>query len=362
MNASERLRENIRKYRTEERLLAVDPTSFRDESDACEGLMNGNSLTNLSVPQSPCIEMNAPMKLAEMSSVERRLKLQAEVCLCISIYQIFFDIQVKAFSRSSHTTNSSFNFRARIRKKPTFRHANTGFPAKWRLGNERRNSILMTCHQPDLGSATDWSCRVGNLLQPIRSTTQIWVEMRHQYGISALVSEASFGGETIVGVAKCRLFSQATLEHACRRSFCLLARHDVTIFWWNGDYSHSLSQMLKTAQDHQLWQFTVNLDARSILLDLSLYSFNDCNCSFSLGESASQSFTCDQNDRSQITSDKRPRAGPWNVQWRHCRDFIIRGTEKTWRGKRRQSNIPYDRWGLSVVCWLACGFLWICVF
>ena len=58
-------------------------------------------------------------------------------------------------------------------------------------------------------------------------------------------------------VPKCRLFSQATLEHACRRSFCLLARHDVTIFWWNGDYSHSLSQMLKTAQDHQLWQFTV---------------------------------------------------------------------------------------------------------
>lgn len=110
MNASERLRENIRKYRTEERLLAVDPTSFRDENDACEGLMNGNSLTNLSVPQSPCTEMNTPMKLAEMSSVERRLKLQAEVCLCMSIYQIFFDIQVKAFSSSSQTTNSSFGW------------------------------------------------------------------------------------------------------------------------------------------------------------------------------------------------------------------------------------------------------------
>ena len=106
MSSSERLRENIRKYRTEERLLAVDPTSFRDESDACEGLMNGNSLTNLSVPQSPCTEMNTPMKLAEMSSVERRLKLQAEVCLCMSIYQILFDIQVKVFSSSSQTTNS----------------------------------------------------------------------------------------------------------------------------------------------------------------------------------------------------------------------------------------------------------------
>ena len=43
-----------------------------------------------------------------------------------------------------------------LRKEPTFRHINTGFPAKWRLRNERRNSILMTCHYPDLGSASDW--------------------------------------------------------------------------------------------------------------------------------------------------------------------------------------------------------------
>ena len=36
--------------------------------------------------------------------------------------------------------------------------------------NEFRNSILMTCHYPDLGNALpfDWSCRKGNLLQPIR--------------------------------------------------------------------------------------------------------------------------------------------------------------------------------------------------
>ena len=51
---------------------------------------------------------------------------------------------------------------------------------------------------------------MGNLIQPIRSTTQIWVVMRHQYGISVLVSQASFGGETSGSVAKCRFFSQAT--------------------------------------------------------------------------------------------------------------------------------------------------------
>ena len=28
-------------------------------------------------------------------------------------------------------------------------------------------------HYPDLGSASDWPCRVGNLFQPIRSTTDV---------------------------------------------------------------------------------------------------------------------------------------------------------------------------------------------
>ena len=42
-----------------------------------------------------------------------------------------------------------------------------------------------------------------------RVTTQIWVVMHHQYGISALVSQTSFGGETIGSVAKCWLFFKA---------------------------------------------------------------------------------------------------------------------------------------------------------
>ena len=54
----------------------------------------------------------------------------------------------------------------------------------------------MTCHYSDLGSPSDWSCRVGKLIYPNRSTTQIWVVTCHQYGISAFVSQTSFGGET----------------------------------------------------------------------------------------------------------------------------------------------------------------------
>ena len=71
----------------------------------------------------------------------------------------------------------------------------------------------MTRHHPDLGSsASDWSRHVGNSIQLIRSTAQIWVVTHHQYGISALVSQTSFGRKTNGSVAKCRLFSQATLR------------------------------------------------------------------------------------------------------------------------------------------------------
>ena len=70
-----------------------------------------------------------------------------------------------------------------------------GFSAKW--------SAEIRC-------AFDWSCGVGNLLQPIRSTAQIWKVMRHQYGISALVSQTSFCPEASGGVLKCWLFSRAS--------------------------------------------------------------------------------------------------------------------------------------------------------
>ena len=95
------------------------------------------------------------------------------------------------------------------RKQPTFGDATTGFPAKRRLRNERRNSILMTRNYPDLDSASDWLNQISHATRPIRGTTQIWVVTRHRYEISALVCQTSFGGETSVSVAKYRLFSQA---------------------------------------------------------------------------------------------------------------------------------------------------------
>ena len=73
------------------------------------------------------------------------------------------------------------------------------FPHQKRLKKERGNSILVTRHYPDLGSASDWSYREGNLFLPIRSSTQFWLVTRHWYGISADVPQTSTSG----GVVKC---------------------------------------------------------------------------------------------------------------------------------------------------------------
>ena len=63
----------------------------------------------------------------------------------------------------------------------------------------------MTCQYPVLCGDSDWPCRIGNLFNQ-SETLPTWVVTRHQYGISALVSETSFCGETSDGVTKCRLF------------------------------------------------------------------------------------------------------------------------------------------------------------
>ena len=46
----------------------------------------------------------------------------------------------------------------------------------------------MTCHYSDLGSTSDWLKQISLAERPIRSTTQILVVTRHQYGISHVCS------------------------------------------------------------------------------------------------------------------------------------------------------------------------------
>ena len=114
--------------------------------------------------------------------------------------------------RVGKLSESSFRSVFSLTKQPTFRDATTGFPAKWRLRNKCRNSILMMRHYPGLGGASDWLCSVGNLLQPIRSpmhpglgsdTSSEWNFCSH---FSDVISRGTNGG-----VTKCQLFSQASL-------------------------------------------------------------------------------------------------------------------------------------------------------
>ena len=93
--------------------------------------------------------------------------------------------------RLSIKSGFSFNviIKSILRKQATFRNLTTGFPAKWRLRNERRNSILMMFHYPDLGSDTS----------SVRGFS------------SALVSQMSLRGETSCGISKCRQLPETHL-------------------------------------------------------------------------------------------------------------------------------------------------------
>ena len=64
-------------------------------------------------------------------------------------------------------------------------------------------------HTDDVSrNAPDWLKQI-SLPRPIKSTIQMWVVTRHQYGISAHVPQTLFRRETSSGFAKCRVFSQA---------------------------------------------------------------------------------------------------------------------------------------------------------
>ena len=56
----------------------------------------------------------------------------------------------------------------------------------------------------------DWRKEISDAARPIRSNTQNFLLTRHQYGISVLLSQTSFRGETSGEVAKCQLFTQAS--------------------------------------------------------------------------------------------------------------------------------------------------------
>ena len=67
----------------------------------------------------------------------------------------------------------------------------------------------MICYYPDLDNTSVWLKKIFLVARSTKSTTQIWVETSHQYGISTLISQRTFCGETsCCGIVKCWLYSQ----------------------------------------------------------------------------------------------------------------------------------------------------------
>ena len=79
-------------------------------------------------------------------------------------------------------------------------------------------------YQPDLGGASDWLNKISHVARPIRITTLIWVVTRHQYGISVLVSQASFGGKPVIASPNVGCFLRLIFHQLCiQQSRCMKA-------------------------------------------------------------------------------------------------------------------------------------------
>ena len=79
-------------------------------------------------------------------------------------------------------------------------------PAKWRLRNKHRNSILLTRHYPGLGSACDWSKEIFSQSEA-QPWSWKWRVMSMEF-LHSFLDQTSFRGETCGGIGKRRLFSR----------------------------------------------------------------------------------------------------------------------------------------------------------
>lgn len=99
--------------------------------------------------------------------------------------------------------------------------APTTFPRKWRLRNECRNSLLTTCHYPDLGSSA-WLKQILLAPRPIRNTSEIWEVTRHQYEIlRSFLDVVLWAGKPLVTsqIEGCRPFKATKTATATKTSF-----------------------------------------------------------------------------------------------------------------------------------------------
>lgn len=71
------------------------------------------------------------------------------------------------------------------------------FPRKMTCENQAHKFHCDTCNYPDLASASDWSCCVGNLLW---GTTQIWIVTHHQMEYLRLFLRRHIAGKPVMAL------------------------------------------------------------------------------------------------------------------------------------------------------------------
>ena len=76
-----------------------------------------------------------------------------------------------------------------LKRQPTFCNTTNCFPTKC-LRNKHRNSILTTCHYPDLDSASDWLRKISLVTQNLGSDTlSVWNFCTHFSDIISLENQ-----------------------------------------------------------------------------------------------------------------------------------------------------------------------------
>ena len=160
---------------------------IRKRRPRCVRVIDGQLVSN-----SRCDQSTRPSTVTEDCNISCRLRWVAQLSTkaCITTVTL-------ASENRLHFTTSPL--------------VSTGFPAKWRLGNKRRNFISITCYYLNLCCTSDWLKHISLAARPIISTTHIWLVARYQYGISAFGPQTSFHGETSGVDGKGQLFSHATL-------------------------------------------------------------------------------------------------------------------------------------------------------
>ena len=85
-----------------------------------------------------------------------------------------------SYHLSSYNLEKALNFSSRLEKSLNSVNLFIFGGAKHSGSDRECKYFPFSYPLSDLGSACDWSCRLGNLLQPIRSTTQIWGVTRRE--------------------------------------------------------------------------------------------------------------------------------------------------------------------------------------